>query len=97
MATGAIDQAGMAAALAPVEEAMQRASARCAPPETNDADLRAFYGMMRYHLGWADATFAPALADGANDSGRSCWCAARSLRRRRQQRRAGRCRRRVAP
>jgi geranylgeranyl diphosphate synthase, type I len=63
MATGAIDQAGTAAALAPVEEAMRRAIARCAPPDA-DADLRAFYGMMRYHLGWADATFAPALADG---------------------------------
>ncbi|MGN6698428.1 MAG: polyprenyl synthetase family protein [Thermomicrobiales bacterium] len=61
--TTATDQADTTAELALVEEAMRRAIARCEPPDAG-ADLRAFFGMMRYHLGWADVTFAPALAAG---------------------------------
>ncbi len=50
----------IAESLAPVEAAL-RASLDAIPIAGPGADdLRRFYGMLRYHLGWADADLAPA-------------------------------------
>jgi len=49
-------------ALAPVERAMRRQVAAALPPD-GAPGLDGFYGMLRYHLGWADADFAPAAVN----------------------------------
>ena len=61
---------GVQAALAPadlreaIEAAMRQQidDSRLRAPGADD--LERFYGMLRYHLGWADRDFAPARADG---------------------------------
>lgn len=66
MTSGATRGARPAAAvdlLARVEAAMRRPIEGVALDGPGEADLRQFYGLMRYHLGWADASFAP--IDGA--------------------------------
>lgn len=53
----------VAEALAPVEAAMRRAVEGVPTDGPGADDLRQFYGMLRYHLGWADLELAPASAD----------------------------------
>ena len=52
-----------AQALAPVEAALRRTIDAIPSDGPGADDLRQFYGMMRYHLGWADLDLAPANAD----------------------------------
>lgn len=63
MTSGSADGAlrlGIAEGLAPIEAAMRAPLDAIAIEGPGADDLRAFYGMVRYHLGWADASFAPA-------------------------------------
>lgn len=53
-----------AAVLAPVEAAMRAALGSATPAGPCAEQLRAFAGMMCYHLGWADAALAPARLPG---------------------------------
>lgn len=53
-----------AALLGTVEEAMRAALGSATPAGSGAEDLRAFAGMVRYHLGWADAMLAPARLPG---------------------------------
>ncbi len=55
-------QATAGAALAPVVATMRRLIATGATGGPDEGDLQTFYGMVRYHLGWVDASFAPAEA-----------------------------------
>jgi geranylgeranyl diphosphate synthase type I len=62
MTSGATEGARLATTaevLALVEAAMRGPIEGVAPAGPGADDLRAFYGLMRYHLGWADAEFAP--------------------------------------
>lgn len=52
-----------AQAMAPFEAAMRRAFDSIPLDGPGAADLRQFYGMARYHLGWADLDLNPASAD----------------------------------
>jgi geranylgeranyl diphosphate synthase, type I len=52
-----------ARALAPVEAAMRRVFESLSGEGPGADDLAQFYGMARYHLGWADLDLAPASAD----------------------------------
>jgi geranylgeranyl diphosphate synthase type I len=52
-----------ARALAPVEAAMRRVFEAVSAEGPGADDLAQFYGMARYHLGWADLDLAPASAD----------------------------------
>ncbi len=52
-----------AQSLAPVEVALRRAIDAIPISGPGADDLRQFYGMIRYHLGWADLDLAPATAD----------------------------------
>jgi len=53
-----------AAALAPVEAAMRAALGDAEGTGPGAEDLHLFVGLMRYHLGWADANLAPARLPG---------------------------------
>jgi len=53
-----------AAALAPVEAAMRAALGDAEGTGPGAEDLHTFVGLMRYHLGWADANLAPARLPG---------------------------------
>ena len=53
-----------AAALAPVEAAMRAALGDAEGMGPGADDLHTFVGLMRYHLGWADANLAPARLPG---------------------------------
>ena len=53
-----------AAALAPVEAAMRVALGDAEATGPGAKDLHTFVGLMRYHLGWADANLAPARLPG---------------------------------
>lgn len=64
MTSGSANGAGRLTAaegLAPIEAAMRAPLDRIAIAGPGADDLRDFYGMVRYHLGWADANFAPAM------------------------------------
>ena len=64
MASEAADlRTSAAQALAPVEAAMRRVFDAMPTEGPGAADLAQFYGMARYHLGWADLNLAPASAD----------------------------------
>lgn len=63
MTSGSADSAlrqKVAESLAPIEAAMRAPLNAIAIAGSGADDLHQFYGMLRYHLGWADATFAPA-------------------------------------
>ena len=68
-ATGGVAAAPVAEAaeaadiLAPVEAVMRRQTATPTLEGPGTEELRSFYGMARYHLGWADADFAEVDAD----------------------------------
>ena len=51
-------------ALATVEAAMHARIDELGPSGPETAELREFYGMLRYHLGWANANFDTVAADG---------------------------------
>jgi geranylgeranyl diphosphate synthase type I len=53
-----------AAALAPVEAAMRAALGDAEATGPGAEDLHSFVGLMRYHLGWADANLTPARLPG---------------------------------
>ena len=56
-------QANTAQALAPFETAMRRVLDAIPIGGPGAADLQQFYGMARYHLGWADLDLQPAVSD----------------------------------
>ncbi|HEU5328301.1 MAG: polyprenyl synthetase family protein [Thermomicrobiales bacterium] len=56
--------ATLAARRAAIEAVMRQEIERVQQQGAGDAGLDDCYGMLRYHLGWADASFAPAQADG---------------------------------
>jgi geranylgeranyl diphosphate synthase type I len=64
MASEAADlRTSTAQALTPVEAAMRRAFDAFPAEGPGASDLEQFYGMARYHLGWADLDLNPARAD----------------------------------
>lgn len=64
MASEAADlRTSTAQALAPVEASMRRAFEAFPAEGPGASDLAQFYGMARYHLGWADLDLNPARAD----------------------------------
>ncbi len=62
-AAPAVEAAEAADILAPVEAVMRRQTAAPTLEGPDTEGLRPFYGMLRYHLGWADADFAEARAN----------------------------------
>lgn len=64
MASGTAGSPTTAAeAMAPFEATIRRAIDAIPVAGAGEVDLREFYGMARYHLGWADLDLAPAVAD----------------------------------